>query len=65
MVYNHVDWPENGMYHFPPKNSRPRGDMKQLIKACKNLGSYLKAVILRRKRRKKEKEEDPYIYPIF
>ena len=39
--------------------------MKHLIKACKNLGSYLKAVILRRKRRKKEKEEDPYIYPIF
>jgi hypothetical protein len=42
-----------------------RDDMKQLIKACKNLGSYLKAVVLRRKRRKKEKEEDPYIYPIF
>ena len=39
--------------------------MKQLIKAFKNLGSYLKAVVLRRKRRKKEKEEDPYIYPIF
>ena len=39
--------------------------MKHLIRACKNLVSYFKAVGLRRKRRKKEKDDDPYIYPIF
>ena len=52
------------MYDFPPKLHR-RDNMKNLIKAFKNLGSYFKSVVLRRKRRKKEKDEDPYIYPIF
>jgi hypothetical protein len=39
--------------------------MKSIIKTAKDLLTYFKSVILRRKRRKKEKEEDPYIYPIF
>jgi hypothetical protein len=39
--------------------------MKHLINAYKNLVSYFKTLVLRRKRRKKEKDEDPYIYPIF
>jgi len=39
--------------------------MERLRTALRDLVSYFKGIVVRRKRRKKEKKDDPFIYPIF